>query len=266
MENNNKKSFKVLRIILLLASFVILALAIYYIVMSLLGTKRTIADINEKYSYKQIEKTTIDERLFSDSAFVSLQKVKAFYQSRLTMASTDSIGLTIDLADSIACLEINGVVIHQVKISEMIESVVFSKANSYAVATMLSTPLTIVNKYSTIKREPLMIKMAPKDTSEYEPDVIPDTSNFEPVNYILEMDNGVRIFVYQEERKKMSDLKEQTLFDLRDRLRNTKSSIDSIKKNSIPKYHPFIKIRLPKADAKIIYRALPEKGQVVVFR
>jgi len=34
-----------------------------------------------------------------------------------------------------------------------------------------------------------MIKMAPKDTSEYKPDIMPDTSITEPVNYILEM-NG----------------------------------------------------------------------------
>ncbi len=63
---------------------------------------------------------------------------------------------------------------------------------------MLSSPMTIVNDIATIKKEPLMIKMAPKDTSEFKPDIIPDTSDYEPVNYILEMDNGIRIFVYQD--------------------------------------------------------------------
>ena len=53
--------------------------------------------------------------------------------------------------------------------------------------------------YATIEKEPIMIKMAPKDTSEYKPDIMPDTSVIEPVNYILEMTNGTRIYVYQEE-------------------------------------------------------------------
>lgn len=234
--------------------------------MSILSTSREINEINNNYSYNQIEKNTIDERFFTDSTFVLLQKEKAFFQSRLTMASTDSIGLTLNLEDSSACLEINGVVVHKVKISYIKESKVFSKANSYAVATMLSKPLTKVNTYSTIRREPVLIKMAPKDTSEYKPDVIPDTSAYEPVNYILEMDNGIRILVYQEERNKLADVYDQILFDLKDKLRNTFAVLKSIKEFNIPAYHPFIKIRLPKADAKIIYRALPEKGQVVVYR
>jgi hypothetical protein len=33
----------------------------------------------------------------------------------------------------------------------------------------------------------------------------------------------------------------------------------------VPEYHPFIKIRLPQADAKIIYRAIPRNGQISVF-
>ncbi|MHC1702626.1 MAG: hypothetical protein AB9846_01840 [Tenuifilaceae bacterium] len=266
MEKENKKSSIALRIIFFVLLGIISASLIYYTSMSIISIKKSIDEINERYSYNQIEKTTIDERFFNDSTFVSLQKEKAFYQSRLKMAETDSIGLTIDLPDSLACLEINGVVVHKVKINYMTESKVFSKANTYSVATMLSRPLTIVNRFSTIKREPLMIKMAPKDTSEYVPDIAPDTSDFEPVNYILEMDNGVRIFVYQEDKKKSEDGYCQKLFDLKDRLRNTKSTIDSLKRNSVPKYHPFIKIRLPKADAKIIYRALPENGQVVIFR
>ena len=33
----------------------------------------------------------------------------------------------------------------------------------------------------------------------------------------------------------------------------------------VPEYHPFIKIRLPRSDAKIIYRAIPKNGQISVF-
>jgi hypothetical protein len=107
--------------------------------------------------------------------------------------------------------------------------------------------------------------MAPKDTSEYKPDVMPDTSITEPVNYILEMDRGIRIYVYQEENMKFSDRINQLSFDLQDRLRDIWSALKRVAVFKIPEYHPFIKIRLPRTDAKIIYRAIPKNGQIAVF-
>ena len=60
-----------------------------------------------------------------------------------------------------------------------------------------------------------MIKMAPKDTSEYKPDIMPDTSITEPVNYRLEMTNGTRIYIYQEENEKSIDRMNLFTFDLK---------------------------------------------------
>ena len=33
----------------------------------------------------------------------------------------------------------------------------------------------------------------------------------------------------------------------------------------VPEYHPYIKIRIPRDDVKIIYRALPRNGQIAVY-
>jgi hypothetical protein len=33
----------------------------------------------------------------------------------------------------------------------------------------------------------------------------------------------------------------------------------------IPEYHPSIRLRIHRSDAKIIYRALPEHGQIGVY-
>jgi hypothetical protein len=33
----------------------------------------------------------------------------------------------------------------------------------------------------------------------------------------------------------------------------------------VPEYHPFIKIRIPASDARIIYRALPLQGQTGLY-
>jgi len=265
MANANKKISLAVRIPFWFLISLISAFIIYITVMSLISTSRKISEINENYSYKQVEKTSIDERFFTDSTFVEKQKEKAFIQSRIAMAEADSIGLTLNLKDSLAMLEINGVVVHKVRISYMRICKAFNKANSFAVATMLSKPLGILSDTSTIKKVPLQIKIAPKDTSEFIPDAIPDTSAFEPVNYILEMNNGIRIFVYQEELGKSEDVYSQFLFDVADRKNNTLAAFKRMMNFEVPEYRLYIKIRLPKKDAKIIYRAIPQNGQITVF-
>ena len=244
--------------------FLSIAIILYFIVMSLISTSRKISEINNNYSFKQIEKTSIDERFFTDSTFVEIQKEKAFIQSRIAMAETDSIGLTLNLKDSLALLEINGVVVHKTKISFMRICKAFNKANSYAVASMLSSPLNIIKDTATIKKVPLTVKMAPKDTSEYVP-FVPDTSVNDPVNYIFEMNKGIRIFVYQQEQEKSKDVYNQIFFDINDRTKNTITALRKMSNFEVPDYRLYIKIRIPKVDAKIIYRAVPRNGQITVF-
>lgn len=234
--------------------------------MSVLSSQRKITEINNNFGYVPSENNPLDERLFTDSVYVNLEKKHSFFQSRLRMAKSDSIGLTINLLDSLASLELNGVVIHKTKIKRSSVCNLFNLANTYAVNSMFSIPFNISNDFSTIRKEPLMIKMAPKDTSEYQPDIIPDTSGFEPVNYILEMDNGIRIFIFQEKFDKKSEKRAQLLFDFNYRVRTTLLALKDMAGFQVPDYRMYIKIWIPKADAKIIYRAMPKQGQVVVYR
>jgi hypothetical protein len=57
----------------------------------------------------------------------------------------------------------------------------------------------------------------------------------------------------------------QLLFDIKERLRDTWRDLKSIILLKVPEYHPFIKLRLPRDDAKIIYRAIPKNGQIAVY-
>ena len=110
-----------------------------------------------------------------------------------------------------------------------------------------------------------MVKIAPKDTSEYKPDIMPDTSITETICYILDMTNGTRIYVYQEEKDKREDSKNIFRFDMDDRLKNTWLAIKDVAHFKVPEYHPYIKMKIPRDDAKIIYRAIPRKGQVGIY-
>lgn len=243
----------------------VLAVLIYYSIMSMMSPLKKLISLKEESIVSTGSKNVIDDRIISDSAYLVLLKEKAFLQTRIAMAETDSIYLTINLADSTVNIEISGVVVHAAKMSEIKASKILTRGNDNIILSMLSTPFIISNSFATIKKEPVMLKMAPKDTSEYKPDIMPDTSITEPVNYILEMTNGTKIYVYQEDNDKSGFRINQFMFDLRDRLRNTLSSLKDVMVFRVPDYHPYIKLRLPGADAKIIYRAIPKNGQVAVF-
>jgi hypothetical protein len=80
------------------------------------------------------------------------------------------------------------------------------------------------------------------------------------------MENGIRLYVYQDVGENAGNKLSLFLFDLNDRLKNIRDNLKCIIKLKIPEYHPSIRIRMAKADAKIIYRALPKHGQVAVYR
>ena len=262
-EISNKKPRGKVTFIVLIS--IISVLIIYYSIMSMIGPERKMEEIKNEFKAKAGDKNEVDQRILTDSTYLKLLKEKAFLQSRILMAETDSIYLTLNLADSTANIEICGVTVHKSKMKSVKTSKILSQGNENTIHSMLATPFSISQAFATIKKEPVMIKMAPKDTSEYKPDIMPDTSITEPVNYILEMKGGIRIYVYQDENVKLNDRISHLKFDINDRIRDTWSALKSVAVFKVPVYHPFIKIRLPRTDAKIIYRAIPKNGQVAVF-
>lgn len=234
---------------------------IYFAVLSAMGPVKKMKEITSEYG----PKADGNELTYSDSAYLSLFKEKSWFQTKSGMAKTDSIYLTINLADSTANLEISGVVVHSARISSYKLSSILNKGEKYPVYSLLSRPLTISESIATIRKEPLMIKIAPKDTSEYEPDIIPDTSIVEHVNFILHVSDSIRIHVYQEEYDKPAKKGSTFRFDLNDRLLLTWQALKSAATLKVPEYHPYVKITIPREDVKIIYRALPRKGQVALY-
>ncbi|HBC77910.1 MAG TPA: hypothetical protein DCZ51_04730 [Bacteroidales bacterium] len=266
MENSEKNMLTRGKItIIAIGSFVVLFLA-YYSIMLAVSTARKQKELEVKFGLTEVGNDKIDPRFYSDSAFLNLCKEKTFFQSRILMAESDSLYITFNLIDSTANLELCGVKVLQAKMKDLKISKILTHGDSYAVYSLLSSPMTIVNDISTIQKEPIMIKMAPKDTSEFVPDIAPDTSDVEPVNYILYMDNGIKIYVYQMDDTITTNKHKLFFFDLNDRLRYASNSLKSVITLKVPEYHPFIKIRLPKADAKILYRSVPRHGQIAVFR
>ena len=260
-ETTVKKGTGRIFIIILLGLFA--AFTTYYIVMVMMASSGRKAEINKEFAYKGEEKNKPDSRIFSDSAFIRLNREKSWLQARNILAETDSLYLSLNLPDSTAYLEINGVTVHVSHLDGIRISKSLVNADEYAVSSMLAIPFTVRENISTIQKEPLMLKIAPKDTSEYKPDILPDTTNSAPVNYILEMDNGIRLYVYESDN---SGTIARMKFDIDDKIKTILSNLKSIASFKVPEYHPSIRLRMKKVDARIIYRALPVHGQIAVCR
>lgn len=266
METENVNNMKRKKTGLIVPGIFVFAFLVYYSVMIMLSPLKKVEELREQFSYKQDGKNKIDERIFSDSSYLKLYREKGWLQSKIAMAETDSIYLTVNLPDSTVNLEIGGVVVHPTIIKRQKISNILKNGDDYIITSLFARPFKISNNYSSIPKMPLMIKMAPKDTSEFKPDIIPDTADYEPVNYIMEMENGLVIQVYQEEKQNRGDRFHLFGFDFKYRLKCALIAMKSIITFKVPEYHPFIKLRLPRTDAKIIYRALPAHGQIAVYR
>ena len=66
---------------------------------------------------RHLKRMRAAQKILMDADYLKLMKQKAFLQSRVVMAESDSIYLTINLADSTANLEISGVIVHKTKMS-----------------------------------------------------------------------------------------------------------------------------------------------------
>ena len=116
-ENENNPNFRKTLVITLTS--IIGAVLVYFSVMCILAPVRKLQEINEKYTFQPDAKNKIDERIYSDSAYLKLLKEKSFLQSRIAMAESDSIYVTVNIPDSTIDLEICGVVVHSTKIQKM---------------------------------------------------------------------------------------------------------------------------------------------------
>lgn len=263
-ETPKKNSFLLIALIIVISA--VLAFVVYHSIMEMRSPSKKISEISDEYGFAKYEKRKLPKSITGDSTFLALLKEESYLQSRVSMAGTDSVYLTINLADSLINIEISGVIVHSTIIHELEASKILTDGDEFTVTSLLSEPLTIISDTSSIAKIPVILKIAPKDTSEYKPDAIPDTAFYESVNYIFETDRGINIMVYQSEEVKQGDSKNRFMFDLQHRLINTRAALKDIIRFKIPEYQPYIKIKIPSADAKIIYRAIPKHGQIAIYR
>nr|WP_321452947.1 hypothetical protein [uncultured Carboxylicivirga sp.] len=222
---------------------------------------------------KEIQNMTLEDSLFMshfDSVLFqpelkSQVKEKAYKESLLKMSENDSIQLVVNLEDKTVNLSIKGIFIHQTKMSYLKTDQFWSSLSIAEEVRLFSKPLSVQSVYTTIIKEPVVIREAPKDTLEASANAWkPDTLIQNPAYVMLHTENNFRIVLEQEENENdfMNRVKLKFLNQIR--VENLKKSVHRFFTFKKQEYVPTIVIKLPTEDIRSIYRALPSNTLITL--
>jgi hypothetical protein len=198
---------------------------------------------------------------------IGVMKEKAWVESRLKMASSDSVGLSIDLTKHLIQLELKGVVVMTSNIKDYSTSGFFKRMDGNVYFSMFGSPLSIQSFKSSIEKNPFKVIKAPESVEEAEKavtkkDSIPD----EIVYWTVKLDKDIELNIQgiDSVSEAQSKYKLGKGFEFKRDLKNIANSFQQIVKFQKPTYTPEILISIPENEAKAILRALPRKAWITI--
>jgi hypothetical protein len=197
---------------------------------------------------------------------IELLKEKAWIESRLKMANSDSIGLSIDLENHLLQLELKGVVVLSSKIVDYSASGFFKRMDGNVYFNMFGTPLTIQKFESSIEKNAFKVVQAPKSVEEAEASKTKKDSLHHEVFWTVKLDRDFELNIQGIDSVSAAQSKYQLGkgFEFKRDLNNISNSFQHILKFRKPVYTPEILISIPANEAKAILNALPRKALVII--
>ncbi len=197
--------------------------------------------------------------------YLQLRHYEAVLSNKLKMAKDDSIALIIDLQDSLVKLTFKGIDLFTSKITGIKKNAGLRKLPFYLLDSLFSGPFLIEYEYSSIEKFPIVVKKAPKDTIEAEQTSrAPQLPKQSDVFYSFVVNERCLIEIVQSEEDLIgvrSDAKKYR--KQKERFLKTKNLKSVYTSNSSP-YIYQLTVKIPREDARSIYRALPVKPAVLI--
>ena len=240
---------------LLIVIYIVLAfVALQYTFFSVAAVRKRMKTINSQIDVKLL--TAGDEKM--DMAYLRLYKEKDWLETRSQIAKTDSISLSVDLLDSTLQIELKGVVLKKSKILDFKADRFLYRLNPGAYHHLLGKQSKADTVVSSIPKEPLIIKKAPKDTADIAAGTtMVDTLKTEVVHWVLKLDNQIILKIEGVDPDSRSDWWGGQKFWMLQNMKQTGHELSQVIVFKTPEYFPEIRIVVPEADAKAFYRALP---------
>ena len=187
------------------------------------------------------------------------EKVKEIHwlEQQLSLAKSDSLNLWINLQDSVVQVHLKGIVLLESEILKQFPDD-FIQSKSFGAHLHLSSATAIVNEVSNLPKKPVKKVKAPKSEDEVV-SVSHDTVPLPALFWKFQTENNLEVVITGVKLNADSTQAEIPNKDI------FKYRFEAFKENPFPKnYRPTLFIWLNDTDARAIYRAIPEKGKVVL--
>jgi len=225
------------------------------------GKIKAVADLKSGGANAELPKETLN----LIEAVRTGEHHEAYLRSTLKLSRTDSIALLIDLNDSLAFLSLKGVYLYQSKISKIKINKGLKKLPYFLRDSLYSGPLQVVEEISSIEKFPIVIKKAPKDTTEAnQSGAAPTLPIQNDVFVMFSFSNNMVIEIDQEEDELAGTGRAYRHYKRQYHRWFMSESLSALFDPESSGYIYHITIELPREDARSIYRALPLKPFVVV--
>lgn len=275
----NKVSFWIITVILsVLAIYVLVATIILPVVTKNPLPKTTIhaPSGKEKEKPQKEEKTGTKEEKIPETPvshnskdaikqLFELRQQEVLLQSRLALAKEDSMYLVLDLIDHKAILEMKGIPLHECTILKSDVSNSIRMYHTERLLNWMSEPFQVKQVDATIPKISFVEKIAPKDSTEANKAAAePAPVKLGDVYIVMDFERNLRLVIEQSEKP---DKEGQKLINqLRRKYQGVeiRRSLQSLYKFNREPAMPQISIVLPKADATILYKALPLYLKVII--
>lgn len=228
------------------------------------------ADKNGKKADAKVQNNSAAEESVSNSKddllkLFEYKKTETLLRSRYNLSSEDSIYLVLDLINKVATLEMKGIPLHDSNINKVWISNSIKMFHTEALLRWMSQPFVLKNAVATIDRVSFLVKNAPKDTIEAnKSEALPTARRTEDVYIVMNFERNLQLVIQQSELSEGED--KLRIDSLKNSFvkRETDKSIKALSTFKRDAIMPRIVITLPKSEAIVLYRALPQKPKMVL--
>ncbi len=196
---------------------------------------------------------------------LEFKRKEILVRSRFLLASDDSMYLILDLINDLAILELKGISLHECPI---LHKEISNSIKSYSADALLSwsyEPFEMKTVDATIPKIIFIEKIAPKDTLEANKTVAePKETKLGDVFIVMEFDRNLRLVISQSEKPDVEG--EKIIGDLKRKYSKAEisRSIKGLLNFTRESVKPQIEIIIPKSDATILYKALPDNPRMIL--
>jgi len=189
----------------------------------------------------------------------------SFYLTQLEKVKADSIGMTVNLRDSVVILDVKGVALRQCRI-EKFALQYDHLTNTDSLAGDILKPFTLQYGWGSTAKIPIMVKNAPKDTAEanqelYQPVRPPKKDIF----VYLQFDKDFLLYLKQNEPVGMKGWLNRRQVHFRYYAHEWQRAFNQLLHGRRIQPGNKLEIILNQDDALAVYRALPKHGQLSLY-